>query len=136
MALATPLQHSCNQSVFLVFSVEQYFFSMMRTVWQDNARPSPMESTFSFVCALMFNCINREPSGRMGGYCTGLRQVGFKVCVECLIGKQKKPILRVFKVTEPSSVRTAPPVPAKMCLVLKWLRVKGLGVCTVGGVCV
>ncbi len=66
----------------------------------------------------------------------GLRQVGFKVCVECLIGKQKKPILRVFKVTEPSSVRTAPPVPAKMCLVLKWLRVKGLGVCTVGGVCV
>ena len=43
----------------------------------------------------------------MGGYCTGLRQVGFKVCVECLIGKQKKPILRVFKVTEPSSVRTS-----------------------------
>jgi hypothetical protein len=26
----------------------------------------------------------------------------FRVCVECLIGKQKKPIL--FKVTEPSSV--------------------------------
>ena len=35
------------------------------------------------------------------------------VCVECLIGKQKKPIL--FKVTEPSSVpyRT-PPACAKM----------------------
>jgi hypothetical protein len=37
----------------------------------------------------------------------------FKVCVECLIGKQKKPILS--KVTEPSSIpyRT-PPACAKM----------------------
>jgi len=35
------------------------------------------------------------------------------VCVECLIGKQKKPIL--FKVTEPSSVPyRAPPACAKM----------------------
>ena len=35
------------------------------------------------------------------------------VCVECLIGKQKKPIL--FKVTEPSSVpHRAPPACAKM----------------------
>ncbi len=36
-----------------------------------------------------------------------------QVCVECLIGKQKKPIL--FKVTEPSSIpyRT-PPACAKM----------------------
>ena len=34
------------------------------------------------------------------------------VCVECLIGKQKKPIL--FKVTEPSSVPyRAPPACAK-----------------------
>jgi hypothetical protein len=32
------------------------------------------------------------------------------VCVECLIGKQKKPIL--FKVTEPSSIPyRAPPLP-------------------------
>jgi hypothetical protein len=35
------------------------------------------------------------------------------VCVECLIGKQKKPIL--FKVTEPSSIPyRAPPACAKM----------------------
>ncbi len=35
------------------------------------------------------------------------------MCVECLIGKQKKPIL--FKVTEPSSVPyRAPPACAKM----------------------
>ena len=31
-----------------------------------------------------------------------------KVCVECLIGKQKKPIL--FKVTEPSSIPYRAPV--------------------------
>ena len=38
---------------------------------------------------------------------------GATVCVECLIGKKKKPIL--FKVTEPSSVPyRAPPACAKM----------------------
>ncbi len=37
----------------------------------------------------------------------------FVVCVECLIGKQKKPIL--FKVTEPSSIPyQTPPAYAKM----------------------
>ena len=42
------------------------------------------------------------------------------VCVECLIGKQKKPIL--FKVTEPSSVpvtaRVLGPLPVAVCVEL------------------
>ena len=42
-----------------------------------------------------------------------LRSKPPQVCVECLIGKQKKPIL--FKVTEPSSIPyRAPPACAKM----------------------
>ena len=39
------------------------------------------------------------------------------VCVECLIGKQKKPIL--FKVTEPSSIPYRPP---SACA--KWRRTR------------
>ena len=42
-------------------------------------------------------------SGGLGGTPSlGLRRSYSAVCVECLIGKQKKPIL--FKVTEPSSI--------------------------------
>ena len=43
-----------DQEPLLLAQNPFYFFSMMSTAWHDSARPSPMESTFSCVLALMF----------------------------------------------------------------------------------
>ena len=65
---------------------------------------------FVFVCALLRVCVcarvsfffGREPGPEVQIEPQSRWRIIIGVCVECLIGKQKKPIL--FKVTEPSSV--------------------------------
>jgi len=83
---------------------------------KEVARSPPDDAALHLKC--MCPWVLRRPRGRVhrprgppGGVQT--KHSRGCVCVECLIGKQKKPIL--FKVTEPSSIpyRT-PPACAKM----------------------